>query len=177
MLFDLQNGLKNQNRFDFNNINTEIRQPSEEYPNPMADAIQFHWLWSAIIFGMAKPKIGLSASVKSQFSDGAILTGCAMVALMGQKNRFRTLDLCNFLNDVNEAEVLDQKPQAPGTKGVPGSSPGVGFDFFDFGKTGSMTDLNLFLKRCSEMKKITDRCLTFLESIIKATVFVECPQE
>ena len=168
VLFDLQTALQTQNKFDFNNLNTEIRQHSEDVVNPLTEKIQFHWLWSAIVFGMAKPKFGFPVTVKSQFSDGAILTGCVIVCLTGQKNRFRTWDLCNFLDDVREAEQLESKPQLPAGKTGSGTSPAADLAFFDL---GIMTDMNLFQKRCSEMKKITEKCLTFLESVQKATVF------
>ena len=108
---------------------------------------------------MAKPKPQVEepnlTSAKSHYSDGATFSGCALISLLGQNNRFKAFDLCSFLETIETVELAEKGKSSALRK-------------FNLNKSEALFDIEFYLKRAEELSKINHSNLKLMESCMKS---------
>lgn len=77
---------------------------------------QFHRLWSLIQYTFCV-SIEAGSGTEAYFGDGLQWAGCTLISLLGQRNKFETLDFCYHIARIHD---LDQSDKVVGTMNMRG---------------------------------------------------------
>ncbi|KAL8601614.1 hypothetical protein ACOMHN_003880 [Nucella lapillus] len=69
------------------------------------ECMEFHRLWSAINFVTCLPVGEHEFTIEQMFGEGLTWAGCVLITVLGQQQRFETLDFCYHLLNVHRVDM------------------------------------------------------------------------